>query len=198
MNLRNSDALPTETREEIEGLVGQINGFAYHEHHEDGSHGDVTADSVTIEGGSVGVWVDLHHDQARFYTDTADCTWTVSSDNMRYLKYMKVGRLVTIIFDIENSTLSGIDTAEDLYINVPELEPLVYTAKGLEVFFYTVGVCNTATDGFGTFSIAVSPQNFGPSTKQGLKIDLDRFGGNWHLESDSVCVRGQITIETTE
>lgn len=191
------DLLPDDVKASLNSITGSLKGFLLGEHHEDGTHGDVTADSLSISGGSLGEWVEVPYGPARFYTDTVNCVWTVEENDQRFLKYMKCGNLAIIAFDIEGSTLSGTDTAEDLFINLPELDPIIFSSKGQEVLWYSVGVCNTATDGFGTFSIGVGPCNFGQSTTHpGTILDLDRFGGNWHLEANSVCVRGQIILET--
>ena len=41
--------LPNSTREELEAFEAQVTGYLSQEHNSDGSHGDVTADSVDVE-----------------------------------------------------------------------------------------------------------------------------------------------------
>lgn len=47
--LTNPDWLENSTREELESLIIQVNGYLSQEHKSDGSHGDLTADSVDVE-----------------------------------------------------------------------------------------------------------------------------------------------------
>jgi hypothetical protein len=122
LGLRFRDALPPVVLDELENIVSKVKGFFSAEHNDDGTHGDITADSVTLHGGQVGELIDLPFNATRYLTDSS-AVWTVSSDDQVYLRYSQIGRMAWVEFWLQ-TTVTTVDVADSLLIRLPELHPL--------------------------------------------------------------------------
>lgn len=92
------------------------------EHNPDGTHGDVVADTITLQGASMGVFTDLPYDAARFETDLgAGSIWTVDATDVDHLRFTRLGELCFVQFHILDSQIT-IGTASSLLIKLPELQ----------------------------------------------------------------------------
>lgn len=98
--------------------------FLDQEHNADGSHKDVVADSVTLQGAVVGELIDLPFDARRFSAYGANCTWTVDSTDQIALRASRIGQLVFVQFRFDGTALAGVDTPDSLEITLPEFHML--------------------------------------------------------------------------
>jgi hypothetical protein len=179
--LRYSDILPSSTADELVSLSGQVGKFAETEHNEDGTHGDITADSVQLQGAAVGEVVDLAHDTARYHV-SGGTSWTVSAasggtpSDQVYLRFSRIGQVVFLQFYIQTSEIVG--TPDFLIINIPELHAIPTRHSLGNPAVQIGGVCewNDVQNGVdGIAEVSVLAENFAgaiPTTS----IYLQRYG----------------------
>ena len=176
-NLRYRDILPSSTGDELDNLNGQLSAFAEQEHNEDGSHGAITADSVTVQGAAMGEVVDLAHDQAR-YEVNGGTSWTVASEDQVYLRFSRIAQTVFLQFFIQTSVVVG--DPDFLIINLPELHAIPTRHSLGNPASQVAGICewNDVTAGTtGIAEVAVIAENFsGPHPT--TAIYLQRYGDN--------------------
>lgn len=154
-------------RDQFEQLVAWLNGWTRIEHNEDGTHSDVTAESLTLQGGRVGEVTSLPYDSARF--DTGDsAVWTVASSSFDYLLYSRVGQIVTLWFSLSDTEITS-SSAGQLLIKIPELYRLKF-ANGKPVGMATMGHCEwrDSVDNAGIATV------FPLASSQGMILELDR------------------------
>lgn len=194
--------LPLKVGEEFQQLVSGVNAFLEKEHKIDGTHGNITTDSVRLGGGLIGEWTEVPLDQSRFSDDSIDVTWTIIPDDS-YMQYCLCGSLAIVQFSIDG-TISSVsaDKATDLYINVPEINVHRYRKNGGIIIYNNLGAANNNTDGhFPIDILSVYGNSF--ST---LRLQINRFNsierggasvqyGNWRNEFTTIY--GQIAIRTT-
>jgi hypothetical protein len=109
-----------QLKQDLSRLQSTINNAWEIEHNADGSHGDVTADSLTLNGLKVGELQNLPYDSAR-YVSGGSGTWTVAEANQVRLAWAQIGRLafVTLVLD---QTIVSVDTPTNgLLIKLPEI-----------------------------------------------------------------------------
>lgn len=121
-----------QIQRQLQQLTSAINIGWNQEHNSDGSHGDVVADSLDLQGGAVGEVVDLPFDAARYKVYGAG-VWTVTAANQISLRYIRCGQIVVVQFMIADSVLSGTDAVDDIVIQLPELHALP-SANGNTIF----------------------------------------------------------------
>jgi hypothetical protein len=129
--LKFREQLTGAIRDEFEQLVASLNGWSRTEHNGDGSHSDISADSVTLQGAPVGTLIDLPYDATRFFAEPS-AVWTVQAGDLDYLKATRIGQIVTVWFRVQNTAIT-VDAAQDLQIRLPELHaiPVVGVAGSL-------------------------------------------------------------------
>src|SRR4051812_14388542 len=82
-----------QLQQDLQRLQTAITAGWGQEHNPDGSHGDVVADSLDLQGAAVGEWVDLPYSAARFDTDGSG-VWTVDATDVNYLRMSRIGQIV--------------------------------------------------------------------------------------------------------
>lgn len=167
-----------DTGAEFEHLTASISAFAEKEHNGDGTHGDITAASLTLQGARAGEIVSLAYDSGRYVTLDA-AVWTVTAANQQYLRASRIGQLVFVQFALEQTTIT-VDTPSSLYIRLPEMHALpardIYGSPSYQVggllFWYDN---QHFTSGMG--QVSAQAQDFAntvPSTL--LQLDLVKDG----------------------
>jgi len=91
------------------------------EHNTDGTHADVTAESLTLQGALVGAREILPFDTARFSSGAG--TWTITAAQTIVFEVSRVGRLACVSFVCDGSTLT-VATTTQFNIALPELHAL--------------------------------------------------------------------------
>lgn len=179
----------TQVQRDLDKAGKTINASWATEHTTDGAHGDVTATSVSVQGATMGEWIDLPFAPTRFSGD-GDAVWTVAPENVNYLKAMRIGQLVCVMFRVENTILS-VDTSDALYIKLPEFNaiPTAGTQAPLQVWFggtHEWTDTDNSTRGMGTANAEAQPYDPTPLTL----IALNRLGpatgtfSNWAVSAD--------------
>lgn len=107
--------------DELLKLKSTVNTIWDIEHNTDGTHGDMSADSLSLQEARVGEIVELPYDSGR-YTSVGG-TWTVGSDDQIYLRYSRLGQLVFVEFSLYGTVIAAA-TPDELIIRVAELAPL--------------------------------------------------------------------------
>ena len=166
VNLNFRDLIKGTVGDEFDNLVARLNKMWGVEHVDDGTHGDITADSLDLQGAAVGEFVDLQPHASVRFTASGTTVWTVTDAKVNYLKYTRTGQLVTLFFSvIDTDTTTA--TGDTLIILLPELHVIPFgpgqPVAGSQV--WTGGVLQwsdgqAATDGMGfcwAQSIAASP-----------------------------------------
>jgi hypothetical protein len=174
LSLRYRDQLPVSVANELDSLVGQSNIFDQ-QHNDDGSHRDVVADSVSLQGARAGEITSLAYDVAR-YSTSGGGTWTVASADQAYLRYSRLGQIVFLQFYLQQTEIS-VDTPDYLVINVPELHALpTRQASGFPAS-QVGGTCeysDIANSRAGLGTVAALAENFSGSVPT-TSIYLARF-----------------------
>jgi hypothetical protein len=162
-------------RDEIEQLVAALSAWAGVEHNEDGTHGDVTADTISIHDAILGEPVNLPYSSARFFTSSS-AVWTVDEADVVYLRATRLGQLVLVQFNLTTTGLT-VDTSDSLFIRLPELHAIPNIVGGSPA--YQIGgildwqdVTN-ATNGTGL--VSAQAQTFA-GTVPSTVLQLDRVG----------------------
>lgn len=126
----------------VNQLESQLRALLDREHNEDGTHSDITADSLTLHTGEVGEVTELAWTAGRFAAAFTAGTWdiTSTSSKMKYLRVSQVGRIAFASFRIEGTVIAT-DSVEELWIRLPELHAMpAANAAGVATSF-TGGVC---------------------------------------------------------
>lgn len=110
--------------DEFDNVLAKVGGLLESQHNDDGSHGDVVAESVSLQGAKVGELISLPYDARRFATYGANCTWTVDEADQIALRASRIGQLVFVQFRYETTVLAGVDTPDSLEITLPEFHML--------------------------------------------------------------------------
>ena len=163
--LKFREQLTGAIRDEFENLVSSITGWSRLEHNTDGTHGDVTATSLSLQGAGVGELVDLPYDAARFYTGGSG-VWTVAEADLQYLKATRIGQIVIVWFGIDDSALT-VDVAEQLYIRIPEFHAFPSSRTGNPYQMWEGGSASyvdAAGDGIASTFALAQPQSNIPYT----------------------------------
>lgn len=196
IKLKFSDLLPEAVKNEFEQLSASLKAFLLKGHNEDGTHGDIVADSLTIQGGQLGVYYDLPYDAARYVTDTGTVTWTVAEAGQTLLRAMRVGSRVEVLFDVTGTLASGAgDKAGAVIIRLPEFFIRAFNEKGafLDFSYVNLGAGSNATD--GSFPTKAWATTFLTRGVAGIYIErfnkIERLGastmyGNYPNESTRV------------
>ena len=106
-------------RNQFELNQSEISQWETKEHTIEGAHADITATSITLQAGLVGVVTPLTFSASRFSSSAG--TWAVTAAVA--LQYTRVGQLAFVQFLLDTSTLSG-SSSTLLYIQMPELHGL--------------------------------------------------------------------------
>lgn len=108
-------------RQQFEDLAAQVKTGWNTNHNSDGTHADVEASSLSLQGARAGEFTDLNYWSSRFGTFIALGTgWIVESKDVNYLRWSRVGQLAFLQFSIYNSSVQGIPITE-LLIDLPEV-----------------------------------------------------------------------------
>jgi len=122
--LVNRDRLDAVVLDEFEHLIAGLSSFLLEEHEEDGTHGDITAESIespaiSLSPGAlapIGTWTPVIRTAAHFTSDSG--SWTVDPDNA-YVRYTKIGQTIILnVFIPNTSEITG--TPEFLRLDLPE------------------------------------------------------------------------------
>lgn len=108
--------LTTYVASEFENFMARLKALWLKEHKEDGTHGDITPSSVTLQGASIGTYEDIRYDADLFFTN-GSADWEVGANEVTYFRAMRIGQLVFIQFRLDGTSIS-VDTADDLYIRL--------------------------------------------------------------------------------
>lgn len=163
---------------ELDHLTASIRAVLSTEHNDDGTHSDVTAASLTLQGATVGTIDSLAYDAARFFAE-GSAVWTVSSDDLLYLRSSRIGQLVFVQFNLQTTVITT-DTSESLFIRLPEFAAIPGRDSGGSVTYQVGGVLywsdlEHSTSGMGQVSaIAQDFSNAVPSTL--LQLDRTKDG----------------------
>ncbi len=159
-NLYYADQLADDkATSEFVSIQTQISAWETKEHNADGTHGDITVDSLSIQKGVVGVVTPLTFSSARFSASSG--TWAVAAAVA--LQYTRVGQLAFVQFVIDTSTLSG-STALYLAIQVPELHVSPTRSSHAATGNVYIG------GAFQWFDFQHSTQGFGPVGAQATAL----------------------------
>jgi hypothetical protein len=183
---------------ELDHLTASIRGVLSTEHNDDGTHSDVTATSLTLQGATVGTIDEIAHDATRFFAE-GSAVWTVSSDDLLYMRTSRIGQLVFVQFSLQTTVITT-DTSESLFIRLPEFAAIPGRDSGGSLTYQVGGVLywsdiEHSTSGMGQVSaIAQDFTNAVPSTL--LQLDRMRDGtsassmfGAWPI-SNNLTIHG--------
>lgn len=112
------DSLASNVASEFRGLGATLKSFLFKQHNEDGTHHDVTVDSLTLNGGRVGEITDIAYDPALFTSDIH--SWVVGTFDFGHLRYTQVGQIITVWFSVHSTSFPG-GAVNSLYIHLPNL-----------------------------------------------------------------------------
>lgn len=118
--LKHRELLPTGVVDEFENLTASLKANILAEHNEDGTHGDVVADSLTLGGASMGEWINIPYDSAR-YVSGGSGTWTVDEADQLILRYTRIRDIAIVHFALQNTVISTDTPTDGLLIKFPEL-----------------------------------------------------------------------------
>jgi hypothetical protein len=191
--LKFRDKLPAGVVDELDQLVGAIKGWWSPEHNDDGSHGDVNADSLTLQDGRVGELTDIAFDASRFFAEGAS-VWTVQSADQSYLRYSRIGQLAFVQFNLQGTGIT-VDTSGSLFVRLPELHALPTRDSAGSPAYHTGGILNWSDHAGGTNGIGLvsaQAQAFAgavPSTLLQLDKCIDGTSaasmfGDWPITAD--------------
>lgn len=84
-------------RRMLSKFVVGLSEFVKKEHKDDGSHGAITADSITERGRTTpqGEWIDVPYNAANF-TGNGTMTWTVDAADVSNFRYMLIGKTLFV------------------------------------------------------------------------------------------------------
>lgn len=173
--LKWADQLTGAIRDEFESLAAALIGWTGAEHNNDGTHSDITADTISIHDAVIGEPVNLPYSSARFFTSSSG-VWTVAEADVVYLRATRIGQLVFVQFNLTTTGLAT-DTADSLYIRLPELHALPNIVGGSPAYQVS-GVLDwqdvsNATNGTGL--VSAQAQTFA-GTVPSTVLQLDRVG----------------------
>jgi len=175
--LTNREGIPPTTLSAFDNLTSSLQGVWAAEHNLDGSHGAVTAESIDLRGAQVGGWVDLPYSATRFQTQGIG-VWTVTATNQAYLKAMRIGEAVWVMFQIEGSTIT-IDTSS-LLIWLPEFTGFQVGRPASPSTPYVGGIANWIDRaGFTSGLTSVTAYAQPPAVANGKSrtvLSIDKFG----------------------
>lgn len=177
-DLRFRQQLPEFVGAELETMSTSISAFLTNEHNEDGSHGDVTADSLSLQGATVGTIDTLAYDSARFLAE-GSAVWTVDAGDLVYLRASRIGQLVFVQFALQTTVIT-VDTSESLFIRLPEFAAIPMRDSGGSASYQVGGTLywsdiQHSTSGIGQVSaLAQDFSSVVPSTL--LQLDLLKDG----------------------
>ena len=176
--LTTRDGLPPTTLSAFDNFTSSLQGYLDAQHNNDGSHGAVTADSIDLQGAQVGVWFDLPYTASRFQSSAGASVWTVTAANLVYLKAMRIGQLVHVVFQIDASAITVAPTG--LFIWLPEFTCLPVGRQAAVSTPYTGGVATWANVAAGTAGLtSVTAYALPPATADGKSrtvLAIDQFG----------------------
>lgn len=177
-DLRFRSQLPGIVAAELESLVATLRGFLGLEHNDDGTHGDVTADSLTLQGATVGTFDAIAHDSTRFFAE-GSAVWTVAAGDQVFFRASRIGQLVFVQFSFESTAIT-VDTSGSLFIRLPEFHAIPSRDSGGSISYQVGGVLywndlTNSKSGMGQVSaIAQDFSNTVPSTL--LQLDKMQDG----------------------
>lgn len=166
--------LPQSTRDELEQLTARVRGILRSEHNDDGTHGDVTVTSLTVQNAAVGAITALPYDSARYFAEGSS-VWTVQEADQLYFRASRIGQLVFVQFNLQETAITT-DTSGSLYIRMPEFHAIPARNSGGSPSYQVGGVLEwqdnqAGTSGMGQVSaLAQDFSNAVPSTL----LQLDR------------------------
>lgn len=150
------------------------------QHKEDGSHGIVTADSVKIQGSTIGEVTTIAYDAARFTSDIF--TWQVDAVDFEYIRFTRVGQLVTLWFGVSGTSFPG-GPVNDIRILMPELHllPAIFNdGSGLIYSTYLGGMCrysDASGEGYCEVRARETPLAGTPSMNVFMQKSVGTFSG---------------------
>lgn len=153
------------------------------EHHDDDTHADIHADSISERGRTVanGVWTDVPYAAANFAGNAA---MTVAVGTQETLAYTMYGKTMTVAFNLTAITVGG---TPDTYIKI-KIPGGYRSSRSIDNMIW-------ASDN-GTVRSAVV-QAFAPNV-----ASLDPYlycaltsGGNWAASAANTLVKGQLSFE---
>lgn len=126
----------------VNQLEAQLRTLLDQEHNDDGSHGDISVDSLTLHDSLVGDVSELAWSAGRFEAAFTAGTWDITStaSKMRYLRTSQVGRIAFVSFRIEG-TIIATDSVEELWIRLPELHAMPAINTSHVAVSFAGGVC---------------------------------------------------------
>ncbi len=174
----------------INAMVASIGAAWDKEHKDDGTHGNVTVDSLTVQGAKVGDLSDVAYDGSIFFAN-GSAVWTVQSTDVRYLKTSRIGQLVFVQFRLEGTALAT-DTSDALYISLRDFHALPYLGSSgfgtTEIYGGGLQWQDVANSKSGVGQVAAVAQPFG--TRPYTLLQLDRVSptnatfDNWAISSN--------------
>lgn len=173
---------------ELDGLAAVYNGLLDEQHNDDGSHSDITADTVEANSflvrgdmANLGEWFSPGF-KTTYFTGNNSMTWTVARADVQVFKYTIIGTTMIVAFTILGSTVAG----------TPSTALQISLAGNL-----------VAKDGAFSFIRAVDNGSPAEATavilagESVISIYLNQGypSGVWAASTDATDVYGQITFE---
>lgn len=179
----------------LESMASGIKTGWGQQHNADGSHGDIIADTMKLQGAFAGEVVNLPYDAARYQTYGSDALWNVDETDQVTLRYTRIGQLVVVQFDIQNSTLTGTDSPDDIVIRIPEFHALPkgdggtfmssgngYASFGAVTFTTATSLPQTANIGIAFNSLVYHTEFFNTTPSTGIALEpVDTAIRQWSL-----------------
>lgn len=173
-------------QKELRQYYALVTGFLAQEHRDDGSHGSITAEALTVSDGVVergrsvamGVWTDVAYAAGNF-TASGAMTWTVGSGDQKTYAYTLVGDTMTLCFKVDGTTVGGTPST-DLRIALPGGVTAARTTTGA---FQYLDAGGAATPGYWQVDVGTAY----------LRLLKQAFA-NWSSATDTTSVAGTVVI----
>ena len=184
-----NDMLPPNIRQEFEQFTSLLHGYLGDQHKDNGSHKDVTADSVASTDGyaehdrsvNLGDWQTVRFLAGNF-TASGGNNWTLTSGDQSRFAYTLVGHTMTVAFRFDTTSVSGISAT--LSVTIPD--------------GYVSAAVNAGTIAFsdnGTLGSGVVAVTAGGTT---LNFTKDVAAtGTWAVAANTTAIYGTFSFEVS-
>lgn len=169
VGLQFRDVLSPDIVAEFDNVLPKIGGQLDAQHNPDGSHGDITVASVSLQGAMVGEVVNLPYSSTRYGDASGVQTWTVLESGQTYLRASQVGQIVFVQFYAAGD-LSG--NVNQLQIALPEFNAFPnIDGSGFPISNGTGNLWWISSVGSGHGIVRPIPINFtGPQPQTTLRL----------------------------
>ena len=169
--------------EEFTHLYGELGTWLKQEHKANGTHGDITVDSVSDKGAAAswGEWTDVYTSatfSAGDFTQSGGTAWTVSFSDLTNLSWTRINDMLTVTWYLETTSVTGTPTL----LRFPIPDGQVSAKAQLTTFRFNDN---------GTYGVGVAF-----CAEDGTTIDLYKtdFTTTWAAAANTTGVNGQFVI----